>query len=162
MIKLDSIKNVSSSRISRNKKPGKSEQVFQVPTEAALPETHAVSSASSLDMVSTLMGLQEITSLTPQQRQLKDHGQSLLDELDILRMGILEGQFSSEHLKKISHSLRQQREIFDQSELASVVKEIEQRVAVEIAKLEMSNTTKKSLPPLHESSSYNTQKLKKI
>jgi hypothetical protein len=138
MIKLDPIKTQGTTRTSRPKKTDASTSTFQLPDEPSANEAFQVSSPSAIDVLTTLMDLQEITDKNSQRTQLQKRGATLLDELDKLRSGLLLGSFSSRHLKQLAESLAENRELFDGSQLSTVVLEIEQRVAVELAKLEMS------------------------
>lgn len=68
-------------------------------------------------------------------RELTQFGDDVLDDLDQLRLGILNGAFSKDKLAALAHKLRQKRQTSDDSALNSIIQEIELRAEVEIAKL---------------------------
>jgi hypothetical protein len=154
MIKLDPIKTTASSGVTRSKKSSKTAPAFHL-TEPTLTTNSVTSGApSTIDMIACLTDLQEITSQPLSHHQLKNRGEYLLEQLNRLRIGLLEGAFSSAHLKQLAHYLQSHRDCFDHSPLAQTVLEIEQRVAVELAKLEIIENRKNLLSEKAESSTF--------
>jgi len=60
----------------------------------------------------------------------------MLDQLDELRHGLLDGSISEESLGNLSKLVRAKRENVDDPQLMEVLDEIELRAEVELAKLE--------------------------
>ena len=65
----------------------------------------------------------------------RDYGKDLLERLDQLRLGILAGVFSKDRLAELAHKLRERQKETDDPKLNEIVKEIELRAEVELAKL---------------------------
>lgn len=62
-------------------------------------------------------------------------GNDLLDQLESLRSNLLTGNISHKDLIKLSHSLNTKKENITDPQLHEIIREIEIRVAVELAKL---------------------------
>jgi len=63
------------------------------------------------------------------------YGESLLERLDDIRIGVLNGTIPKEKLADLAHYLRQKRQTSDDEVLNEIITEIELRAEVEIAKL---------------------------
>jgi DNA polymerase III delta prime subunit len=60
--------------------------------------------------------------------------ETILDQLDQVRLALLTGSMSRQSLQQLSHLVRVQREQFNNPRLAEVLDEIELRAEVELAK----------------------------
>lgn len=67
-------------------------------------------------------------------RQVK-WGNDLLDQLESLRIQLISGNISREHLSALSEMLQNKHGFIVDPELEKIIREIETRVAVELAKL---------------------------
>ena len=67
-------------------------------------------------------------------RQVK-WGNDLLDQLEALRIQLISGGISREHLSALSEMLQNKQGFIVDPELENIIREIETRVAVELAKL---------------------------
>lgn len=67
-------------------------------------------------------------------RQVK-WGNDLLDQLESLRIQLISGNISREHLSALSEMLKNKHGFIVDPELEAIIREIETRVAVELAKL---------------------------
>ena len=101
------------------------------------PSAGAPSGASALFSVGSVLAIQETPDATEEtaKNNLRRFGNDVLDHLDDLRIGILEGSVSKERLTDLARMLREKREQTDDPRLNSVINEIELRAEVEIAKL---------------------------
>lgn len=68
-------------------------------------------------------------------KRMMQRAEDLLDHLDDLRQGVLEGRVSKENLASLAHLARTRREAGADPRLAAVLDEIELRAEVELAKL---------------------------
>ena len=103
-------------------------------------ETATTASIAGLSPVASLAGLlavQEATSeLETIQRRI-EQGHELLDSLDQLRLGLLEGRISATTTKRLADQLRQEKSIVSDPQLLDILEDIDTRAQVELAKLEV-------------------------
>ena len=93
-----------------------------------------VSSVSSLE---ALMALQEVGSPLERRRKAAARGGRLLDVLDELKLGMLDGALPRDAVQRLAREAREQRSLTDDPGLDAILGEIETRAAVELAKLEI-------------------------
>ena len=99
--------------------------------------TTASSASQTVATVDNLFLLQEVAEdLTGRRRRAVQRGNSLLDRLDDIRIGLLTGSLPRSRLEALRHLARDQAAQSDDPQLAAILDEIELRVAVELAKLE--------------------------
>lgn len=99
----------------------------------------ATSGTAPLAALSSLLAIQEAPDpLTGKKRAIL-HGDTLLDELKELQIGLVQGWVSEDSLQNLSNMLGSQRPVIDDPELNQVLDDIELRAAVELAKLEKSS-----------------------
>jgi class II flagellar assembly regulator FliX len=96
------------------------------PTKAAPPPA----------AVDALLSLQEMPDALAGRRRAVQRGQTLLDRLEDLRLGLLAGIVPRERLDELAKLSRTARETVDDPRLAQLLDEIDLRVAVELAKLD--------------------------
>ncbi len=97
------------------------------------PSLHGVESPIP---ASALLALQEVEPLSERRRRRLHHARSLLDDLDRLRLALLEGSLQRRVLEDIRSTLRQRPEASGDDRLEAIVREVELRTEVELAKLE--------------------------
>ncbi len=97
--------------------------------------TLGVSALSSLD---ALIALQEVDGPLGRRRRAIGRAGRLLDELEELKLGLLQGEIDQGGLRRLSDAVREQREATSDPGLEAVLDQIETRAAVELAKLETS------------------------
>jgi len=97
----------------------------------------ALGGPSSVFSVGSILSVQETLDATGEsaKNKLRRFGNDVLDYLDEVRLGILEGSVSKENLTDLARMLREKREQTDDPRLNTVIDEIELRAEVEIAKL---------------------------
>lgn len=107
--------------------------------ESGTATSTAASGTAPLAALSSLLAIQEAPdSLTGKKRAIL-HGDTLLDELKELQVGLMQGWVSEDTLQNLSNMLGSQRPVIDDPELNQVLDDIELRAAVELAKLEKSS-----------------------
>ena len=95
--------------------------------------------APALSSVDALLSAQEIPDATAGRRRAVQRGNSLLDRLEDLRVGLLVGVLPRERLNELSHLAKTARSTVDDPRLVEVLDAIDLRVAVELAKLGVGN-----------------------
>lgn len=100
----------------------------------------AVSSTSSLSDVSALMALQGVETATERRRRAIKRGAGLLDRLDELKLALLSGEAGEGALERMARGLREERPDDADETLSGVLKQIDLRAAVELAKAEVRRT----------------------
>lgn len=102
----------------------------------SIDETHVVDSPTQAGRIDALLSLQCISDATEEQnrQRLLHRGEEMLDRLDELRRGLLEGRLSLDNLSELSRLARDRRIGTDDSHLRSILEEIELRAEIELAK----------------------------
>ena len=106
------------------------------PAQAAAAATRAggVGGVANLD---ALLALQELDGPLERRRRSVRRAGRILDELDGVKIALLDGGGVGAALSKLSDAVRQQRSETDDAKLEGVLNEIEVRAAVEMAKREV-------------------------
>lgn len=107
-------------------------QIEDEGTEAAF----GPSGSAPLAALSSLLSVQEVPDPTSGRRRAVLHGDTLLDELKALQVGLIQGWVSEDTLRTLAHMVDRPRPPIDDPALNEVLDEIELRAAVELAKLE--------------------------
>ncbi len=95
----------------------------------------AVGGGGALGPVEALLALQEVSSELGQRSRGQRRGEQLLDHLDALRLGLLEGRLPLIVVERLSALVAARRGQIDDPKMGAILDEIELRVAVELAKL---------------------------
>jgi len=82
-----------------------------------------------------IVALQSVPGPDDERRQAVQSGVQILDLLDQLKVGLLSGGVSSGDLKTLKRVIEQQQKLENDPELADVLKQIDLRARVELAKL---------------------------
>jgi Class II flagellar assembly regulator len=90
-----------------------------------------------LAALSTVLAVQEAQDDTGEHRSALARGRSLLDELDRIRVGLLEGALPEASIRRLAGLLQAGRPALSEAGLQAVLDEIELRAAVELAKRQM-------------------------
>lgn len=102
--------------------------------KAATPSN--VTAGASLGAVDSLLALQEVPDATVRRREARKRGETLLDQLDEIRLGLLTGRLSRAQIERLASLVANRSGPLDAPELEAVLAEIELRAAVELAKFE--------------------------
>ena len=108
---------------------------FTLPTGGSpvhRPETAAPASVSGIDVI---VALQSVTEPGSERREAVKTGVKILDLLDEIKVGLLSGGVRSGDLNTLKRIIEQQHDLANEPELADVLKQIDLRARVEIAKL---------------------------
>ncbi|WP_309605203.1 flagellar assembly protein FliX [Phenylobacterium sp.] len=96
----------------------------------------SVSAPGAVMGVDALLALQDIGGPLERKRRAVRRAGRILDVLDALRLGLLEGELRAGDLDLLRRAVRDRREGTDDPGLEAVLDDIELRAAVEVAKLE--------------------------
>lgn len=98
--------------------------------------TSAAASVGSVADVSALMALQGVETATERRRRAIRRGGTLLDRLDDLKLALLEERSGAPALERLSRNLREERPDAEDEGLNGLLRQIDLRAAVELAKAE--------------------------
>jgi hypothetical protein len=113
---------------------------FSAPLKSSggAPASTALGAAAPLASLDALLALQELPDPTERRRRALRRGHRLLDHLDELRLALIDGEIPLTTLQGLRGQLRQRGDLPDDDPLlAALLGEIELRVEVELAKLEV-------------------------
>ncbi len=99
-------------------------------------ETSVALGVSALGSLEALIALQEVDGPLGRRRRAIGRAGRLLDELEGLKLALLDGDIGEDGLRRLSDAVREQREATSDPRLEAVLDQIEARAAVELAKLE--------------------------
>ncbi len=106
-------------------------QAYSETSEAAV--ALGVSAVGSVD---ALIALQEVDGPLGRKRRAIGRAGRLLDELEALKLSMLDGEISETGLRRLATAVREQREATSDPDLEALLDQIETRAAVELAKRE--------------------------
>ena len=106
-------------------------------TEGSSAASEAADVAATAGLTN-LLALQEISEEERKRERLVKQGKNMLESLEKLRQQLLIGEIPAHMLNELSTSLAEQKEATADPHLMLLIEDIELRVAVELAKLEMS------------------------
>ena len=95
----------------------------------------ATTGTAPLAALSSLLAIQEAPDPGSGRKRAVLYGDTLLDELQTLQIGLVEGWVSEDTLQSLSNMLDRPRPPIDDKDLSQVLDDIEVRAAVELAKL---------------------------
>jgi hypothetical protein len=133
------IEGVSSSIAAQNRKAEKIAASGFVVQNQSAPKAGAAQtpiSSSAISSLDSLLALQSEDSPQERRRRAISRADSLLDQLDDLRIATLSGRVLHSQISKLASSLRERLEGVDDEKLQSILDDIELRAEVELAKLE--------------------------
>lgn len=136
-MKIDRVSTVGTTPSRRTERGGasKSTGFSKALAGGQPPASGSVSGGSAVAPVDALLALQEIGN-EPNRRSLaRRRGEDLLDRLDELRLGLLDGSLPVAVIERMADIVAAQRTRIDDPHLASILDDIELRAAVELAKL---------------------------
>jgi hypothetical protein len=106
---------------------------FRLPAAETAPRTQQAATMAPAGALDSLLALQVVDDAVHRRRRAAQRGRTLLDLMDSLKIAVLGGRVSVEHLSRIARTLRQ-REPSGDPALEQIMAEIELRAAVELAK----------------------------
>jgi hypothetical protein len=116
------------------RRTGKAGESFHVESGTTARGAAGLSSAAPLTAVDTLLTLQAVPEGTEGKRRAIRRAGDMLNILDELRLGLLDGQVPQSKLEGLLRMVRSRRDDVADPGLAAVLDEIELRAEVELAK----------------------------
>ncbi len=105
-------------------------------TEESAPQ-HGASGVMSINSLDALLSLQELGNSTEEgSKKAARHAAGLLDQLDRIRMGLLNGSIPMGALEQLTRMIGQHREKVIDPKLGELLDDIDLRVQVELAKFD--------------------------
>ena len=139
------IKDVDNVRAKHSKKTDKvnsnpetnfSNYLSELPKPEEVSETSGnVTSVSEVSSILLAQEISEDSSEGSQNKNLFTRAEVLLDQLDIIRDGLLAGSLPADKLKELTKALNEEKTINSNPQLSEIIDEIELRAQVELAKL---------------------------
>lgn len=102
-----------------------------------LAEPQAVDALAPMSAVEALLAAQSVGDATEEEgrRRAVQRCEDILDQLEIIRTGLLDGSIPEDKLVRLTELVRSHRDATADPRLAALLDEIELRAAVELAKL---------------------------
>ncbi len=108
---------------------------FSIEQANAGTATGHVQGARPLAAVDALLALQEVPDATTSTRRAVRHAEDILDALEDVQMGFVTGSLPKGQLTRLLSLIRREQEQVPDAKLAEILKEVELRAHVELAKL---------------------------
>lgn len=137
-MKIDRVSSIGTKPSRRTKSGGdsKSSSFSKALGGNPAPVPSSVSGSGALGPVDALLALQEVSGEPNRRAEARQHGEDLLDQLDELRLALLDGRLPRAVIERLAAIVGAQRVKVDDPHLVQVLDEIELRAAVELAKLD--------------------------
>lgn len=108
---------------------------FQLPNARPAQPRAEVAGPAAVAGVDTIVALQTIEEPSDRRRRAVATGDRILDLLDQLKIGLLSGQVSISDLDKLKRTIERQQMLDNDPKLNDILKQIDLRARVELAKL---------------------------
>lgn len=135
-MKVDGNKPIDASRSSGTRARGAVASGFAPSLPEDAKPLAQVASASALSGVDALLALQGVASPAGERAKAVRRGRDMLDVLDEIRSGLLDGVVSEGTLQRLAGLVNVKREDFVDPGLSQVLDDIDLRARVELAKLQ--------------------------
>lgn len=121
----------------KKNKPGKETFATHVQESVAPKDASSISNTQAVSMPESIYAIQDVQYIVVEKKEAKKQGEKLLEQLDLIRMGILTGQYSYDYLGEIQRLVAEKKaDTLTTPQLKELLSDIETRAAVEIAKIE--------------------------
>jgi len=139
MVKIDGIAPYSPGSVrKKNKTSGGGFQSKVSSSSTTSAEAQKPSGVTETKASDTLVLIQEVSTAFQAKSEIQLHGENLLNQLEQLQQEMAVGSFSKGALEKLAENLKNRPRESNDHRLEEIVDEIEQRVHIELAKIEMS------------------------
>jgi len=108
---------------------------FQLPQGRATAPRAEISGPATVGSVDTIVALQAVEEPSDRRRKAVKTGDRILDLLDKVKIGVLSGQVSVTDLDALKTTIERQQSLESDPELNDILKQIDLRARVELAKL---------------------------
>lgn len=100
--------------------------------------TRAATAPATITNVGSLLALQGVETIDERRRRATRRANTLLDQLEDIKIATLSGNVSRNQLANLSQTLRERLDDVEDPNLSAILEEVELRAEVELAKLERS------------------------
>ena len=118
---------------------GEGFRIISPDAASGVSQASSVSATRSVMGVDALLALQDVGGPLERKRRAVRRAGRLLDVLDDIKVGMLEGELSPGDLDRLRRAIRDERDQTEDPKLEAVLDDIELRAAVEMAKLEQAS-----------------------
>ncbi len=108
---------------------------FQIPNGRSAKHRPEISGPVAVGSIDAIVALQAVEEPSDQRRQAVETGDRILDLLDQLKIGVLSGQVRAVDLNRLKKTIERQLSVEDDPGLNDILKQIDLRARVELAKL---------------------------
>lgn len=108
---------------------------FKLPSAGGVVHRPEVSAPAALGTIDVIVALQGVEEPGDERRQAVETGVQILDLLDQLKVGLLSGGIRSGDLNTLKRVIERQKTLENEPELTEILKQIDLRARVELAKL---------------------------
>ncbi len=135
-MRVNSSKNVGSNAGTKKAKKGTSGSKFNPIENEEAGAATTVNHTAPLSDLDALLALQSVEAVDPREQRKKVvfHADQMLGELEKLKIAILSGQHTKDHLLKLKNLIDHRPEYAEDSGLLDLLNQINLRVEVELAK----------------------------
>ena len=133
-MKISGTRSVDAAQSRRTERRGSTPGGFSVDHADGARGAAPLSAASPLAAVDALLALQVVPEAGEGRRRAVKRGTDMLDLLDDIRLGLLEGGVPKGKLEGLLRVVQSRRDEFTDIKLAQILDEIELRAQVELAK----------------------------
>lgn len=134
-MRIESPKDLNKTTKKSSAQRARGGQRFIVGSSNASTGLSGASKAQSINHIGVLLAHQEVDEPQRQLQGAVRHGHDMLDQLDQLKLSILNGRLGPQTVNHLRHSLAQKRHFAVNDGLNSLLQQIELRAEVELAKL---------------------------
>ncbi len=134
---------VSQTRRSNSTKPSRSGRggasrggEFQLPNLQKSKQRREIAGPAQISSIDTIVALQAVDDATDRRRQAVETGDQILELLDQLKIGVLSGRVKVSDLNLLKKTIEKQQTVDGDPGLNDVLKQIDLRARVELAKLQ--------------------------
>ena len=137
MLKISASNTLAAAPSAPRRVSGEGFSLAEPSAAASAAEVSVAMGVSALGSLDALIALQEVDGALARRRRAVGRAGRLLDELESLKLSLLDGDISEPGLHRLAAAVREQREATQDPRLEALLDQIEARAAVELAKLEV-------------------------
>ena len=126
---------ISSPPVRRKEQSGKSSATGFSEALGGQAPVAGAAGGGEITALSSVLSVQEVADFAGGNSRARRRGEDLLDRLEDLRLGLLSGTIAADGLDQILELVQRQRDSAVDPKLQEVLREIEVRASVELAKL---------------------------
>ena len=115
---------------------GSGDSTFNVSDSAGDGDAAPITGGQQMSPVASLIALQEVGTASDGRSKGLGRGRDILDLLEQVRLGLLLGKVPESQIRRLITALESRKQSFGDPELDQILKEIETRAAVELAKFD--------------------------